>query len=270
MMLRVSPETRDRLKSAAGVAAFHALLGYAFLTGLGFSPVREVAQELKLLDIVEPPPPPPATPPPPKRVQAKDPKPKDPEGAASPPNLKDTPTPVVAPPPEIRLPVPPPIVAAPVAGQGNAPEAGAAEVPGPGTGSGGIGNGLGSGEYGFGTGGGGGGGFGRPTRARWLRGSIEPEDYPGSAYRARITGIVHLRFVVAPSGRVSECQVTRTSGNRQLDETTCRLILRRFRYRPARDGRGNPIPEVIRGEHVWELGAEPPPIDVEPTIPDPD
>lgn len=79
MMSRVTPENRDRLKSAAAVAAFHVLLGYAFIAGLGFSPIREVARELKLIEVVEPPPPPPAIPPPPKRIQAKTPKPKDPE-----------------------------------------------------------------------------------------------------------------------------------------------------------------------------------------------
>ncbi len=230
-MVRVTEDNRDRLKSALGVAAFHALLGYALLTGLGFSPVQDVAQELRLFDVVEPPPPPPpAVPPPPrKKIEAKNPKPKDPEGAASPPNLKDTPTPVVAPKPEIPLPVPPPIVTAPVGGQGNAAKAGAAPVPGPGTGSGGVGNGLGSGEYGTGTGGGGGGGIGRPTRARHIRGSIGPSDYPDRAYRARTTGVVGLRFVVAPDGYVSDCAVTRSSGSRELDDTTCRLILRRFR-----------------------------------------
>jgi hypothetical protein len=31
-MLQVDQENRDRIKSALGVAAFHGLLGYAFLT----------------------------------------------------------------------------------------------------------------------------------------------------------------------------------------------------------------------------------------------
>ncbi|MDP8913855.1 MAG: energy transducer TonB, partial [Pseudomonadota bacterium] len=177
MMLQVKQENRDRIKSAIGVAAFHALLGYALITGLGFDVVTQVSNELKLFDAVEEPPPPPAEPPPPKKTSSAAPKPKDPEGAASPANLKNTPSEIVAPPPEIRLEVPPPVIAAPVAGQGAAPAAGAATVPGPGTGSGGIGTGLGSGNQGTGTGGGGGGG-GRGTPARWLRGSITDRDYP--------------------------------------------------------------------------------------------
>ena len=267
MMLQVKQENRDRMKSAIVVAAFHALLGYALLTGLGFDVPAQVSERLKLFDAVEEPPPPPATPPPPEKKTSKSPKPKDPEGAASPANLKNTPSEIVAPPPEIRLEVPPPVIAAPVAGQGAAPAAGAAPVPGPGTGSGGIGTGLGSGNQGTGTGGGGGGG-GRATAARWLRGSITDRDYPDAEFERRIGGTVFLRFIVDPTGRVSECTVTRSSGSRALDATTCRLILRRFRYRPARDAEGNPIAAVVRGEHQWEVGPEPPPIDVEPDIPD--
>jgi len=269
MMLQVKQENRDRIKSVIGVAAFHALVGYALITGLGFDVVTQVTNELKLFDAVEEPPPPPAEPPPPKKTSSKAPKPKDPEGAASPANLKNTPSEIVVPPPEIRLEVPPPVIAAPVAGQGAAPVAGAAAVPGPGTGSGGIGTGLGSGNQGTGTGGGGGGGGGGAP-ARWLRGSITDRDYPDAAYERRISGTVFLRFVVDPTGRVSECTVTRSSGSRELDATTCRLILRRFRYRPARDAQGNSIASVVRGEHQWEVGPEPPPIDVEPDIPDPE
>jgi len=265
-MPQVSHQNRDRVKSALGVALFHALLGYLFLTGLGAEIARSVDAELKTFEVWEKPPPPLATPPP-TREQAKQPQPKDPEGAAAPPNKRDTPTPVVAPPPEIRLPVPPPIPVAPVAGQGNAPKAGGAELPGPGTGSGGLGTGLGSGLSGSGTGGGGGGG-GQGVRARHIRGGIDPDDYPRRAFEARITGTVYMRFVVLPNGRVGDCQVTRSSGSRELDETTCRLIRRRFVYRPARDASGRPVAEMIRGEHVWELGPEPEPIDIEPTIPD--
>ncbi|HEU0099061.1 MAG TPA: energy transducer TonB [Allosphingosinicella sp.] len=262
-MLRVNEENRSRIGSATGVAAIHALLGYLLLTGLGFAVPIPGQAELKLIDFLEDPPPP-AEPAQPEKVrESQKAKPKDPEGAAAPPNLKDTPTQIVAPPPEIRLPIPPPIPAAPVPGQGNAPAAGAAEIPGPGTGRGGQGTGLGSGSQGTGTGGGG-GGLGRGARARHISGSIGPDDYPRGAFERRIAGVVYLRFVVQPDGRVRDCIVTRSSGSAELDRTTCRLIERRFRYRPARNAEGRPIPETIRGEHHWEIGPEPPPIDVEP------
>ena len=261
MIARLRDEDKERTVSAVAVAILHALLGYAFLTSLGFEIDKAVDKGLKLFDVVEPPPPPlsrPARPDVEKKARRA--KPKDPEGAASPANLRNTPTQVVA--PEPKLPVPSPIPAAPVAGQGTAEAAGAANVPGPGTGRGGQGIGLGSGTQGTGTGGGGGGG--RPTRARWISGGIRDSDYPRAAIEARRSGTVYVRFVVAPTGRVSSCTVTRSSGSRALDDTTCRLITQRFRYRPARDGAGKPVADTIRGEHVWELGPEPPPIEIEP------
>lgn len=270
MMLRLEPENRDRLKSAGVVGMIHALIGYVLLTGLGYGPSAAIPDALKLFNIAkdEPPPPPakPARPDIEKKTRKA--KPKNAEGAASPANLRNTPTQIVSPPPEIRLPVPPPIPSAPVAGQGSAMAAGATNVPGPGTGSGGIGNGLGSGRFGNGTGGGGGGG--RGIRARWLSGGIDSSDYPDGDYRARRGGTVHLRFTVAPSGRVSDCAVTRSSGSRGLDNVTCRLIIRRFRYRPARNAEGNPIPSSVVGEHVWEVAPEPPVRWIEPDIEEPD
>jgi protein TonB len=225
------------------------LLGYIFITGLGFDVVREVREELKMFDVARELPPPPAEPPPPTGEMTEKKKTPDPEGAASPANLKNTPSPIVAPPPKVRLEVPPPVIAAPVAGRATAPAAGAAEVPGPGTGKGGQGTGTGSGEHGSGTGGGGGGGMARG--ARWIRGGIYEADYPGAAWRAGAGGTVHIRFVVGRDGRVDDCSVTRSSGRGDLDSTTCRLIKRRFRYEPARDSQGKPVPEVVRGNHEW-------------------
>jgi protein TonB len=141
-----------------------------------------------------------------------------------------------------------PIPAAPIASTGSAPSAGAADIRGPGTGSGGQGIGLGSGDSGTGTGGGGGG-----FPARWLRGSIEDEDYPRREFEAGIGGTVHFRFVVGVNGRVTECRLTRSSGSGALDTTTCALVMKRFRYRPARNAQGRPIPSVIPGEHDWRV-----------------
>jgi protein TonB len=270
MMLRVQAENRDRLKSAAGVGLLHVLIGYFLLTGLGYGPSAAIPEALKLFNIAEEPAPPPPAKPARPDVDKKTRKarPKNAEGAASPANLRNTPTEIVAPPPEIRLPVPPPIPAAPIAGQGSAEAAGAANVPGLGTGSGGVGNGLGSGRFGNGTGGGGGGG--RGTRARWLSGSIDGSDYPEVAYRAHVSGIVHMRFTVEASGRVGDCRVTRSSGSRELDAATCRLIVKRFRYRPARDAEGRPIASLVLGVHEWGVGPEPPIKWIEPDIDEPD
>jgi protein TonB len=265
LMRHLSHENRDRLKSACAVALFHGLIGYALLTSLGFQLPAAVSDEMKLIEVLPDPPPPPAEPDLPEIARAERVAPKDPEGAASPANLRNTPTQIVAPEPVVKLPVPPPIPAAPVAGQGNVEAAGAADKPGPGTGAGGEGDGLGSGRFGNGTGGGGGG---RATPARWLSGAIHDEDFPRSEYHIRGLLTVNMRFTVSPRGRVDRCQITRSSGNRRLDEVTCRLIMRRFRYRPALDPAGRPMEWVVQGSQEWDQREEPPPIDIEPTIPD--
>lgn len=253
---------RDRIKSAIGVAAFHALLGYALIVGFGYHATGEVAEDLKLFDIApEPPPPPEVEPAKPEALKEK-PRTKNSEGAASPKNLKDTPSPVVAPPPVIPLPLPSPVVAAPVAGMGDRDSAGASDVPGPGTGSGGQGTGTGSGDAGDGNGGGGGGGAAR--RARWIDGRIKNSDYPPAAAKIDAGGTVFMRFIVSAKGRVGGCTVTRSSGRADLDETTCRLITKRFRYKPARNGEGKAVPQVVEGKHKWFMvKRDDPPIEEE-------
>lgn len=69
------------------VALLHAVLGYAFVTGLAFNVVKKVAQDLKTFDVAEEPPPPEEAPPPP------------------PPEQKIEPPPMVAPPPIVSVPV---------------------------------------------------------------------------------------------------------------------------------------------------------------------
>lgn len=258
---------RDRAKSIVGVALFHAAIGYALIHGLGFVPVAVAEEPLTIFDVAPEPPPPPVAEPDKPAPAPKKPEPKDPEGAASPKNLRDTPSPIVAPPPAIVLPVISPVIAAPVAADGNRESAGAADVPGPGTGSGGQGTGRGSGSAGDGMGGGGGGGTGGDDiPSRLIRGEIRDSDYPRAAVVAGSSGTVHLRFTVTPKGRVAGCTITRTSGHPSLDEVTCRLITRRFRYRPARDASGRAVSDTVQGEHLWQVGPEPPVTEIEPTI----
>lgn len=252
--IKEESENRGRLVSAAGVAALHALLGYTFLIGLASEFIDEESDRLKTFQVEEAPPPPPAQQPPPAGAMTKRKNTPNPEGAASPPNLTDSPTQVMVPPARVRLEVPPPIVAAPVAGHGNAAAAGAASEPGPGTGSGGSGAGFGSGTYGNGYGGGGGGleGVDRgAARARWLRGGFTDPDYPRSAYKARIEGTVHLQLLVNGKGRVAECKVIQSSGARDLDNAACRVMKQRFVFRPARNSKGQPTQDVVDWTHHW-------------------
>src|SRR3546814_2414877 len=74
----------SRMVSIIIVALIHAVLGYAFVTGLGMKYVKKAAQQLNVIDVQEEPPPPEEEPPPP------------------PPDQPVEPPPVVAPPPIVQ------------------------------------------------------------------------------------------------------------------------------------------------------------------------
>lgn len=226
----IKPDKRQRLASAAGVAAFHALLGYALVIGLGFDGPSKTSEALKLFDIAPEPPPPPAKPPPP-------PAPAQAKAAAAPPAPKAEAAPVVAPTPEVRLAVQSRFATASTPGTGSDSSQGASNGPGSGTGGGGSGTGQSSG--------------GAITRARQVAGALTGRDYPRAAKRARAGGTVLVRYTVGVDGHPSGCTITQSSGNAALDAVTCRLIEQRFRYEPARDAEGRPVLDVQTGRHIW-------------------
>ena len=74
-----------KVVSIALVIVLHAIIGYAFVTGLAYNVVKKVARDLKTFDVAEEAPPPPDQPPPP------------------PPETKIEPPPIVAPPPIVQV-----------------------------------------------------------------------------------------------------------------------------------------------------------------------
>ena len=234
--LRISDP--DKGISALGAAALTGLLGYALAMGFGIAPRPVQHDDLRLFNLAELPPPPQPKPVPKKTARKH-------QGAAAPPNLRSTATQVVAPPPVVPIIVPPRVVAAPVADMGADHSQGAANVSGPGTGAGGIGNGRGSGGSGDGD------GYGEDTPPCQIRGRLKDSDYPRGAAETGTGGKVSVRFTVWTDGRVINCQVTHSSGNREIDDTTCRLIQQRYRFRPSLDPGGNPIPSIVIENHEW-------------------
>lgn len=84
-------------------------------------------------------------------------------------------------------------------------------------------------------------------------------DYPAAALRNHEQGPVGFRLEVGPDGRPSACSVASSSGSQALDSTTCRLLMERARFRPARDAEGRATSDSITGRIVWRLGEEVPP-----------
>ncbi|MEG3176059.1 TonB family protein [Sphingomonas sp. RB3P16] len=237
---------QDRIIGAGGAAALVGLIGYGLVMGLGVDFQRRIADDLTVISVL-----PESPPPKPDPVPAREKAEKRKEGAAAPPNLKSKATEIVAPPPPIVLRQPPPVVVAPIAGVGFERSTGAAPVAGPGTGSGGQGNGTGSGDAGDGDGGGGG------TDAELISNELRYRDLPRDIYDSQAAGMVTYHATIGVDGRLSDCRVVKSSGNRALDAATCALALKDVRFRPARDASGRKVADAALFEQEWTVTRDP-------------
>jgi protein TonB len=140
---------------------------------------------------------------------------------------------------------------APRPATGVAPTSGAA-LAGTGTGAGGAGSGTG------GDGDGDGQVRARPVRGtppEIIRGGFRRSDYPRELRALGPEGTTWADVVVGTNGRVTSCRITRPSGIPQFDAKTCQILLQRFRYRPARDPSGRPIPAADSFSVDWDYVA---------------
>ena len=227
---------RQRIASGSGSVLAVVAIGFGLASGLDLDVVRKVSEAISAVAIPAPPSPDPVVPQTVPSDAA--------SGKASAANQHAKAAPVAA--PKTKLPpIIPPITAAPLPGQGNDASAGATPNPGAGSGAGGRGDGTGAGGSGNGTGGG--------SKAVWQSGTIRDRDYPAATSRARVGGEVEVRFTIQPTGRVTGCRVTRSSGDAALDATTCRLIQERFRFKPATDASGDAIASAYGWRQSWWL-----------------
>ena len=208
-----------RIVALVIVALIHAVLGYAFVTGLAYQYVKEAQEKMSTFDVEEPPPPPEEVPPPPP-----------------PPDQPVQPPPVVTPPPIVQtnvpspvviqsVPTPPPVyIPAPVA----APPAPPAPPPPP--------------------------KVSQAAKVKGNPGSFFGRDaYPPAAVREGAQGRVVAALTIGTDGRVVGCEVRTSSGNSDLDETTCRIARNRVRFSPAKDDAGNPIQSSYTLPVRWQL-----------------
>jgi protein TonB len=133
------------------------------------------------------------------------------------------------------------------ASTGTVNESGARDE-GAGTGAGGPGEGTGSGRGGQGAG-------GIPvTRPIKIAGDInDARDYPtppGGREVRRGTEVV-VYMTVGVDGRASNCRVTRPSPDPVADRITCELAVKRFRFKPAVDANGDPVPATYGWRQRW-------------------
>jgi len=78
-------------------------------------------------------------------------------------------------------------------------------------------------------------------------------DYPSRALREEREGTTGFRVTVGPDGRVTDCQVTSSSGSPDLDSTACDKIRQRARFNPATDGEGQPTTGTYSNRVRWVI-----------------
>lgn len=82
---------------------------------------------------------------------------------------------------------------------------------------------------------------------------LSHRDYPADAIRNYEQGTVVYRLEINPEGRPTDCLVTESSASLSLDAVTCRLLLERARFRPARNAQGKAVSDTYSGRIVWRL-----------------
>ncbi|HVQ09320.1 MAG TPA: energy transducer TonB [Allosphingosinicella sp.] len=82
---------------------------------------------------------------------------------------------------------------------------------------------------------------------------LTSDDYPRSALRTATQGRVIVRLAVSAAGRATECTIVATSGNSDIDATTCRVILARGRFQAGLDAAGRPVDVRMISTVTWRL-----------------
>ena len=210
----------NRIIAIIIVALIHLAVGYALVTGLAYSAVQKAIERVTTVDIEEPPPPEEEPPPPEPQPETAPPPPVAPPPpisiAPSPPPIRTQPTIPPPAPPVLRVPPPAPVAPPPPPPAPRFQPKGAEPRGNPGS---------------------------------WANSN----DYPARALREEREGITRFTVQVNAQGRVTSCSVTGSSGHSDLDSTTCSLIQRRARFRPATDGQGNPTSDTWSSAVRWEI-----------------
>lgn len=204
--------SKNRQIALVSVAILHVLLGYAIVSGFAISVVKKIVEPLEAVNVKEEAPPPDEPPPPPPKEIEIPPYVPPPEVSVQ----SDAPTNTITTQSNVARPDPP-VVAPPAP----APPAPPAVAPSPATPRG--------------------------------RGNVfSDDDYPSASRAAEEEGVARVSYVVGADGRVTQCEVVQSSGFKRLDDATCSIIQRRFRFNPAtRDGQ--PVPERKTQPVRWRL-----------------
>lgn len=214
----------NRIVAIIIVALLHIFLGWALVSGLAMSATEKLVEQLTTVDIEEEveeePPEEPDEPPPPEETSP-------PPPVAPPPPVNINPQPpqietqqsIPPPVPDPRPPQPAPVAPPPAPPPPPPPSLAQGATP--------------------------------KSQNRWAR-RIQ-ENYPSRALREEVEGTVGVSVTVGANGRVSGCNVTRSSGSSVLDAAACKGMQRYARFNPALDDAGNPTNGSHRTSITYRL-----------------
>jgi TonB family protein len=77
--------------------------------------------------------------------------------------------------------------------------------------------------------------------------------YPAEAKAKGLQGRTEFKLDIDPQGRITECDIAKSSGSPLLDSTTCALLVTNGRFAPARDSGGRAVPGIWQSAMVWQL-----------------
>jgi protein TonB len=95
-----------------------------------------------------------------------------------------------------------------------------------------------------------------PTVARPSNNSaswITADDYPRRSLVDGSEGLARYRLVIGTKGQVSSCEITASTGDRRLDQATCRFLTRRARFEAATDETGAKVVGTYSGSVRWQI-----------------
>ncbi|MEI6486904.1 MAG: TonB family protein [Sphingomonadales bacterium] len=205
--------SRNRQISLAAVAVLHVLLGYAVINGFAIKVIKKIVEPIEAVNVKEEAPPPEEPPPPPPKEIEIPPYVPPPEVSVQSDAAPTITTQSTAPRPE------PPVYTPPAPPAPPAPAPVAAPTPATPKGRGNV---------------------------------ISTDDYPSASRAAEEEGVVRVSYTIGTDGRVTECTIAQSSGFKRLDDATCSIIQRRWRFNPAsRDGQ--PVAERKTQPVRWKL-----------------
>ncbi|WP_194743329.1 energy transducer TonB [Thermaurantiacus tibetensis] len=209
-------EGKNKLRSWLIVGLLHVFFGYVLVSGLAVRVVKSITGPLETVNIEDQAPPPDEPPPPPPKLEDIPPYVPPPdvviETTAPPPPTITTQSQVAAPEPVRVAPPAPPAPAPPPPAPPKVERV-------------------------------------NPT-PRGGTVTVGTEDYPAASLRACEQGAVAVQVVVGTDGRVKSCSIAQSSGYSRLDERTCEVAQRRWRYNPGKEN-GQPVEMALVQRVRW-------------------